>query len=461
MTTRAGTRGSFADSRRFLVGLFVIGLAVRLILARYSLGLNFDVSLFRTYVDRLMEFGLSGFYASGRGQDYPPVYLYVLFALGKGYAALRGVAPSAAVLKLPAIAADLGLAAVAMLLAARVTPADVARRLPARALASAAILLNPAVILISSVWGQVDSIPALLVLAAVLAFSGPPTLAREAVAVALLATAVATKPQAVLALPVFVVVLLHRWFDARPGNLHAIAGRSVLLTMVAVAVTAAIFAPFGISPTGIIDFYREGGEIYPFTSLWAFNAWGAVGFYRRDVGQEAFTVAGIAALYVGLAAFLVAMVTVAARSWQSFSRRVNSDVIVLFGVVAATCTGFALLTRMHERYLYLAIVALTPLVAVRVLRWALAVLSLCFLLNVHFVYVLFSQNLPIARRAWTIQPLFYVLFGRARDASELKALSVITTVCCLAVAFLGWRCLEKLGVAAPDRNASSARAATI
>lgn len=450
-------RDSFADSRTVLVGLFVFGLAVRLILARNSLGLNFDVALFRTYVDRLMAFGLSGFYASGRGEDYPPGYLYVLYGLGKAYGAIRGTSPSAAILKVPAILADLGVAFLAMLLAAKITPFHVARRVPVRALAAAAILLNPAVILISSVWGQVDSIPALLVLAAVLAFSGPATLPREALTVALLAIAVATKPQSVLAVPVVVVVLMHRYLDAAPANFPSIAGRSALLMAVALAVVAAMFAPFGISPAGIVAFYEGGGGIYPFTSLWAFNAWGAVGFYRRDIGQDAFTVAGIAALYIGLTAFLLATATVAARSWQSFSRRVGSDVIVLFGVVAVTCSGFALLTRMHERYLYLAIIALAPFVAVPVLRWALAILSFCFLLNVHFVYVLFSRNLPIARRAWTIEPLFNVLFGSARDASELKALSVITTICCLAVAFLGWRWLEEVR---PERSASTSRAVT-
>jgi hypothetical protein len=230
--------------------------------------------------------------------------------------------------------------------------------------------------------------------------------------------------------------------------------------MVAVAVVVAMFAPFGIAPAEIVNFYRGGGEIYPFTSLWAFNAWGVAGFYRHDVGGDALTIAGIAAFYVGLAAFFAAMVTVAARSWRSSTRRVNSDVVALFGIVAATCAGFALLTRMHERYLYLAIVALVPFVAVRVLRWALAALSLCFLLNIHFVYVLFSQHLPNARRAWTIEPLFHAVFGEARDASELKALSVITTLCCLAVAFLGWRCLEELWMAVPKGQTSEPRAVT-
>lgn len=435
---------SWIESWRGLLWLFGIGLAVRLILARYSVGMTFDVTLFRTYLHRMVELGPSGFYGPGYWDDYPPGYLYILLALGKVHAAVRGVAPSMMVLKLPAIVADLGIAVFALLLAGRISPEGHTRGLPVRAMAAAAILLNPAVILISSVWGQVDSVLAFLVLAAVFALAGPATLAREACAVALLAVAVATKPQAVLALPVFAVVLMRRHFilDAGSRSLPAIVGRFALLATAAVAVIVAMFTPFGVAPAGIVDFYRGGGSIYPFTSLWAFNAWGATGFYRPDVGAGAPSIGGIAALYIGLAAFAVAAVAVAAWSWRSLSRRVDADVIALFGVVAVTCAGFALLTRMHERYLYLAIVGLAPFVGARRLRWALAVLSLCFLLNVHFVYVFYSQHSLPPTGAWTIQPVFDALFGRARDASELKALSLITTISCLAVAFLGWRWLE-------------------
>src|SRR5439155_5591134 len=136
----------------------------------------------------------------------------------KASRALTGGSPSVAVLKLPAIIADLGVAVFALLLATRLTPSGSARRIPIRAMAAAAILLNPGLILISAVWGQVDSVLALLVLAAIYVMVGSPSIARETCGIALLAVAVATKPQAVFALPVVVVVLARRYVGDALGS---------------------------------------------------------------------------------------------------------------------------------------------------------------------------------------------------------------------------------------------------
>ncbi len=442
-----GRMASWIESPGGLVCLFALGLAIRLVLARHSGGLSFDVSLFRQWSDRLALRGPAHFYEPGYFADYPPGYLYVLLALGKASRVLSGEPPSVTVLKLPAIIADLGVAALALLLAARLTPSGGARRAPIRATAAAAILLNPGLILVSAVWGQVDSLLALLVFAGIYAIAaGPLGVLREACGVGLLAIAVATKPQALLALPVIAVVLARRYLVGDPSASRAwstIVARVGLLVLLAVAVVLAMFQPFGVGPTDIPRFYRDAGSLYPFTSLWAFNVWGAAGFYRPDIGPGGVTVGGIAPFHLGLAAFAVGTIALAARSWRSLARRVDASVVALFGAVAVTCVGFALLTRMHERYLYLAVAGLAPFVGVRPFRWALAILSVCFLLNLHFVYVFYSQHSSPPGDAWTIQPLYDVVFGTAKDAWERKALSTVTAAACLAVACLGWRSLDR------------------
>jgi Gpi18-like mannosyltransferase len=431
------------------VSLFALGLLIRLILARYSGGLRFDVSLFRQWSERLVQVGPAHFYAPGYFADYLPGYLYVLLALGKASHALSGRAPSVAMLKLPAIIADLGVGVLAMFLAARITPG--ARRARSRTGAAAATLLNPGLILISAVWGQVDSLLALLVLAGIYVLTtGQQSGRREACGVALLAIAVATKAQALPALPVVGVVLFHRHLVRGAFSLRAWSTAVVrvgLLVMLAVAVIVAMFQPFGVSPTEIPAFYRNSGSVYPFTSLWAFNLWGAIGFYRFDVGPEAVAVAGIGALHIGLFAFTLATIAIMVRCWQSLMRRVDPNAVALFGAVAVTCAAFVLLTRMHERYNYLAVVALAPFVGLRPFRWALVIVSLCFLLNVHFVYVFYSHQSSPPGDAWTIQPVYNLLFGLTRDAWQLKALSTVTAVACLSVVCLGWRWLDRHFVA--------------
>jgi dolichyl-phosphate-mannose-protein mannosyltransferase len=440
----AGLVASWLDSPTGLAGLFALGLLIRILAARTSAGLQFDVSLFRQWSDRLVQHGPSEFYGGGFA-DYPPGYLYVLLLLGRAWRALSGGGGGplpVPVLKLPAIIADLGLAVLAVWFAERFTPGAVVRRVSVRPVAAAAILFNPALILVSSVWGQVDSVLALLVGAGIyLLTTGRPGLWREASGVGVLAVAFATKPQALLALPIVAVVLAYRHTrvgSSSPRTWILVAARAGVLVGLAVVVVWAMFRPFRLGHSDIPRFYRYAGSLYQFTSLWAFNAWGVVGFYRSDVGL---------AYPLGLAAAGVATVALALRSWRSLDRGVDAGVVALFGVVAVTSVAFALLTRMHERYLYLAVAGLAPFVAYRPLRWALAGLSIAFFLNVHFVYVYFSRNSLPPGDAWTIQPLYHLLFGTAQDAWERKVLSILTSLGCLAVAWLGWRALERR---APD-----------
>ena len=131
-----------------------------------------------------MHAGPSHMYSSGHFDpaaanfvDYTPGYLYVLLLLGKVSHAVTGGPPSVFAVKLPGIAADLGVALLVMALAVRVTPPNAERRFPVRAAAAAAVLFNPALILVSAVWGQVDSVLALLVLGGIYVLvSGEPGL---------------------------------------------------------------------------------------------------------------------------------------------------------------------------------------------------------------------------------------------------------------------------------------------
>jgi len=116
-----------------------------------------------------------------------------------------------------------------------------------------------------------------------------------------------------------------------------------------------------------------------------------------------------------------------------------------------TCAAFALLTRIHERYLYLAVAALAPFVGERRFRLALGILSLFLFMNVHWVYVFNSHNAHPPGTAWTIQPVYDAIFGTSTNASERKVLSLIVATACVAIASLGWRWLDT-SVATPEAD---------
>jgi Gpi18-like mannosyltransferase len=438
-----GLRAAFASSTRWgLAALFAVGLAIRVWLAPQG-GFPGDLIVHGHWEQQLASQDWSQFSDPTSFVYFP--FLYVLYGLGQLTRLLFGTAPTWTQLKIPGIMADLALAWVTVVIAERLTPAETQRRVPVRGLAAAAILLNPAVFFISALWGQVDSIGALLVLGAlVFLATGPVRLYRELIATVLFAAALEIKPQDGVVLPLLALVFVHRHLVAsgkldRRSLVTALARLSGLVA-VGLAVIVAIPAPFGLDPVGVLNYYANA-PTYAFTSDNAFNLWGLLGFWVPDlVGPNVYTVLGISAFWIGLALFAAGTAAILVRAWHALARGVTEGRVLVFGCAALTCLSFAVLTRVHERYLYLAIPCLAVFVAQRVWRRILAGLSILFLINIYFPYVFFVERYGQATFV-KIDPLYSFLYGSDQDSIQKKILSLLTAAACLATAFVGWRCL--------------------
>lgn len=444
--------------------LFAVGLGLRLVLARGG-GFPFDMSSFAGWAERLASTGPWDFYPPTGDDffvDYPPGYLYVLWGLGAVARAAGRGAPPVFWIKMPPIVADLALAWLVGQLASRLAPAG--RRLPVRGIAAAAILLNPAVFFVSAVWGQADSVLAVLVVGAFLCIgTGRPSLRREGAGMALLAAAVATKPQALFVLPVVLLVLVWRHVRGAEtggafGSLTRAGGRLAAIALIGAGAGLAVLAPFRMWPADALDFYSRAADTYPYTSVFAFNLWGTVAFWRADLGPQALETGGVPVLYVGLALFAAAALVVLARAWRALSDGQHEGRVLVFGGVAITLVAFAALTRIHERYLFLAVALLASLVAFRWLRWALAALSVLYLVNVFFPYVYYLDY--VGRPAPKLGGAFDAFYGTDIGGLRLKILSGVIAFACLVVAWFGWRRLEVSGVVEGARPGPAPTVAT-
>jgi Gpi18-like mannosyltransferase len=419
--------------------MFGVALAIRLALAP-RLGFFDDLGYFKTWTSELAQVGPRHFYRVDRIADYPPGFLYVLWLVGKVTST-----PGYLAVKLPAILADLGIAAVAGTFAARLAPPALKQRVPVRTLVAAAVLFNPAVIALSAVWGQVDAVPAFFVLASLLLlFTKTPTLQRDLGAFLLFGVAISMKPQAGFALPVMLYAVYRR---------RSIAGAAgmVLASLAVVAVTG---LGFGLGPKALFRFFEHSASEHPFTSANAFNLWGLIGSWRPDQHGDA--------KLIGIALFAAAVVVVLWRLHREIESGASAARMLTLAAAVTSLLGYTLLTRMHERYAFTSVVLFAPLLFARPMRWVYGLLSAALLVNLWYAYAYYNSQVGV--QSLRVDPLYGWLYGGyAFDTWQKRLISAIFTLGALAVAWQGFGWLRRVPAVGPvpaEEAAEPAEAST-
>ena len=306
-----------------LIVLLLAATALRLLALEVE-GHNGDVRVTASWAKRMAEVGPWRFY-EGSSSVYPALLL-PLWGIGL---ALDGDALLLAIKGL-ALPFDLAIGILLYVILAR-------RRAPwAGIAASALFLLNPAALLAGPVWGQVDSAGTLPYLGALVALAAK----RSALSGGLGVVATLVKPQfGLVMLPILAVAGL-RWY--RGGD-----GRPMARTLLGSAVAAAlVMAPLALDPLRYLGILGDTASRQPSTSLNAFNWWGLlVGF---KISDQPYVGIGTALLTVGVAGSMLAL-------------RDRPRLASALAVGALLALAFYFLpTRVHERYLYPAIVLLAP-----------------------------------------------------------------------------------------------------
>lgn len=360
----APTKPSSIRSSLAFAFILLAGLAIRAwIVAIPGVGHLSDMDFFRDWSRGLAQRGLGGFYESNSFCDYPPIWLLVMWGMGKLAAMLDPTASSdliiRALLKAPACLADVAIAIVLFVQGRRMFG-------PSRACAAAALyLLNPITFYSSAYWGQVDSIHSLLCLGAlVLAWRGRCLSAGGFAALAML-----QKFQSVALVPLVILEIFRR------GRFRATA----MALVGAAAATAVIAAPFAL--TGVMDdvFHRAYVRVigqYTDMSRSAFNLWWLAGdpeasdiAVPRSVllaaaeGRTSFPDAGSWHLGVTWRRISLAIYSLVVAIILSLYARIPSQVHYYAAAGLLALAFFLFPTEMHERYALPAF-ALLPLWAV-------------------------------------------------------------------------------------------------
>ena len=385
------------DRRLSLWVVFGAALAVRLALMPLREPIEFDLTYFwLPWMNYGAEHGLVQLYLHGEPLvNYPPFFMTLLVGLGKVYAllvpGLEHTPLQSALIKLPGVAADMTVGALLYLAATQIERLlGRSSRLPL--LAAGLWLLNPAVIYVSSVWGQVDSIHTLWMMAALLAALHK----RWGWSGLLMGLALLTKLQAIIVAPL--LVLLAWWSGWR--SLARWCGA-------AAAMFVAGLLPLWASGAGqaIIDVYFGSVGIYPAMSMNAYNPWFIAHIRTREIlgywVEDSTAVLGpITLRHLGmalLASYVALIVWTLSRRWRAPSAeptppaRAYQQIGAFFAAGLLVFGFFMLATEMHERYILPALAPLALAAALlRPARLPFVLLSVTTLLNLIHV-------LPVTR----------------------------------------------------------------
>ena len=396
---RIGARELSADRRKKLFWLLVLAaLALRSLLASAWGGHDTDMSCWIGWGNYIAQNGPATFYtAPGHDwYDYPPGYMLALGLISRVLSALHVSAGSGAVTfayMLPAALADVATAWLLMRLARKNGFSE-----SWQLLLGTLALLNPAVVMLSGVWGQIDSILTLLLLMSFVELIE----GRRVTAGALYGLAIMTKWQALIYGPV-----LACWYI-----LHMRSRRDVVRTAAAVAAALGVIFVVSLPFRGdqgffwIVEkfFHSAGG--YRYASVEAYNFLALCGGNWAAVGKR--FLPGISYGGFGTAAILAAVTLSLIMQWQAVKpsllgdRHADDDRWMLF--LSAAFGMYMIFTfgqYMHERYVFPVMALLTAaFIYTRESRWLFCSLLLSvtvFLNEATAMYVISNLASAVVR----------------------------------------------------------------
>lgn len=350
-----------ANTKILIFSLLCIGLFLRISLSSIMEGYSGDISLFRSWASSAAN-SLSQFYVNSKSADYPPLYVYVLFLVGK-LASITSITPYyTLLLKLPSILADMVTAYMIYKLAKKYFSLEMGIFL------SAFYIFNPAIFINSSLWGQVDSFFTLILVLSLFFLSEKKLLLSSIFFTAL----VLMKPQGIIFFPVLLFELI------AGKNL-----KSLIKCAVSCIVTSLIIIlPFSFNQNAlwIFKLYKNTISEYPYASVNAFNFFNLLGGNYKESSAAFF-------IFSYKIWGMIAIIAVTAFSWYVYIKSKNK--IFAFSCALVQISGvFTFSTGMHERYLFPAA--------------ALSILSFIYLKDKRLLILLAGYTLSIYSNTYSI-----------------------------------------------------------
>lgn len=319
-----------------LLGAFL----VRCLFAFFYKGFLSDIACFSYWSNRVFTGGFADFYSPDVFTDYPPGYMYVLYVVGAVMSALKteylsGL--SLLLLKLPAILCDMASGYIIHRVASKKFTRNTSLIL------SAVYLFNPAVFVNSSMWGQVDAVFTLALLLLCLLLTEGKTIPAYFV----FAIGVLMKPQMLIFTPLVLFGIYEyvfaKGFERKNFLRNLFGGLGAIVCMLLAAI------PYGLDT--VLKQYGSTLGSYPYISVNAYNFWSFWGLNWSSQDKKF--------LFLTYGQFgTVVIVLLTLISAYIFIRKIHSAERYFASGAFIIITMFLFSVRMHERYLFPAMMLL-------------------------------------------------------------------------------------------------------
>lgn len=324
-----------------------VALLVRLIAAFMYRGHETDMNCFILWSDMVFNDGFGAFYKSESFTDYPPGYMYILYVIG-AIRSMFGMAwdsvASNVIVKLPSIIADMG----AGYLIYRIASKHVKET--GAAILSALYLFCPAVILDSAVWGQTDAVFTFCVALMCYLITERKLIPSYFV----FAAGILIKPQTLIFTPVLICGIIDQVF-LEDFNWNKFI-KNLICGIGAILSIGLLMLPYGFYDA--LGQYTETLGSYEYASVNAYNIWTMMGL--NWISQDGYLI-GLAYKTWGTIAIVL---TVIVSIIISLRCKKNQSKYYFIGAFIVTCV-FMFSVRMHERYIFPAILLLIMCYSIR------------------------------------------------------------------------------------------------
>lgn len=368
-------------------------------------GYKIDQGSFLYWYNHASGGNFSDFYEPPNWSDYPPFNVYIFWFFGTIFlkpalflqsqfsaSPFSSQLMTAFAVKLPAIIFNTALSALIYFLLRRRFSFQTSLA------ATSCYALNPAVIYDLAVWGQMDSVYSLFMIASLMLLLNR----KYEYSAIFLAISLLTKPQSIILLPFLIYMLLKekRWW--RFLSCAFVSFLTILLTAL----------PFshGNPISFLMTIYQKAYTVYPFTSINAYNFWAVVGspgqFWQPDSREFLF----LSLRNWGIMLFILFALLVLWRFHRKFS-----EGNLILSIFLLSFSFFLFMTRMHERYIFVAL----PLLALSLpympgFKWIYAALSLNFFATLAYTLPILNSDKFVPKGDFTFfifVPAYFILFA--------------------------------------------------